>query len=179
MRRSLWFVGLAAAAIASCGEESPPEPQAVMFFSLTAAPNGTCIVNEPFELPEDSGAREAALNGLGPGEADRLVNGEARVECTVAARDDGRFDLAFRLQSGVIANFQGSGIVDSNGGEVSVSFSHSAGSVIQSDCSATVGTILDGAIHIPEILCDDMIDRRQEGTHCSARGALIFENCVK
>lgn len=179
MQRSPWIVGLVAAGWMSCSEASAPEPQAVMFFSLSAAPEGQCILNETFELPLQSNARQAATLGLSPDEADRLVNGEARVECTVSPLEGGSYDVSFRLASGVIANFQGSGLLSAGGGEMNINFSHSAGGVAQSNCTASVKKILDGAIHIDRLVCDDMLDRKSQNIHCSGSGAFILENCSK
>lgn len=178
MQRKQWVVGIMAVVGAACGDEAPPKAQAVMFFGLSGGSDGQCIVNEQFELPTGGNAREGAIRGFAPKDSPRVVNGEARVECTVAAEESGSFEVVFRLSSGVVGNFQGRGSLTAEGGEMAVSFAHSAGVVDQDDCTATVGTVLDGAIHISNLFCPSMGNSRSENINCNGDGAIILENCA-
>lgn len=178
VKTKLGFVGLLAVCAAACGEESAPPPQSVMFFSLSGGASGQCIVSQQFELPLESNAREGAVRGFSPEESPRLVDGEGRVECTVAPLDTGDFEVVFRLSSGVVGNFQGRGTLGTDGGTLNVTFAHSSGVVAQSDCTATVGALLDGAVHISNLLCPDMTDSRSSNIHCNGTGAIILENCI-
>jgi hypothetical protein len=161
----------------ACGGDEPDPQQGVFWLALAPGQGASCSSNQTFTLPPT--ARDTITSSSGVG--DRLVDkGDDAVQCTVApAKAAGSFDVRIYLSSGEIGNFSATGAVTAAGGELDVSFTTSAFSLAQNNCTVTVTKVLAGAVWIKGLSCPALKDESSPAIACAGTGGLIFENCSR
>lgn len=160
-----------------CGDEDPPPQQAVFWLGLSAPVGATCASADTFQYPATAQQTIASTTGNG----ERIVDGDDLVSCQVspAASGGGAFDVNFDFATDVITSFSASGRLDAAGGEIDINLVTPGFALEQDSCTATVKTILPGAVWIQSLNCPDLVDPRSPGIRCTGVGGLIFENCSR
>ena len=184
MSHRLIFSGLllAATGAMACGDDEVAPQQAVFWLGLSSTAGAQCSANKTFALPED--ARTTITGSSGQGERIKdgqdLQGSDTVVECSVkeTMKGSGSFNVRVRLSVGEIGNFIATGTLSKGSGTADVSFNTSQFSLEQDDCTATVETVVGGAIWVKELHCANMRDPRTPGISCDGLGGVIFENCT-
>jgi hypothetical protein len=173
---------LAATGAMACGDDEVAPQQAVFWLGLSSTAGSQCSANKTFALPDD--ARTTITGSTGQGERVKdgqdLQGTDTVVECSVTETMKGSnsYDVRLRLSVGEIGNFTARGTLSKPSGTIDVDFTTSQFSLEQDDCTATVETIVGGAIWIKELHCASMRDPRTPSTACDGLGGVIFENCT-
>lgn len=159
-----------------CGDKEPPPPQAVFWLGLSAPVGATCSSASSFQYPPT--AQGTIVSSTGAGE--RIVDGgDNLVGCVVSQAEGDAFDVSLDFASDVVTSFSASGRLDSSGGEIDINLVTPGFGLEQDSCTATVQTILPGAVWIQSLSCPNLLDPRSPGIRCSGTGGLIFENCSR
>lgn len=177
MRHRFIVSSVLAAAVSGigCGDDEPARRQAVFWLGLSTTQGANCSSAESFELPAN--ARVTATSMTGEGE--RLVDrGTDAVECTVRPSENGAYQVQMSIATaGEVAFFSASGVVSETSSDLDVSFQTPSFVLEQDGCTATVDTVIPGAIWLRDFRCPMLVDERTLGVTCAGTGALIFENC--
>jgi hypothetical protein len=161
----------------ACGDDEVPPTQAVFWLALSPGQGASCSSSQTYAVPATARATITSSTGVG----DRVVDsGADLVQCRVLpSATAGSFNVSLRLSSGEIGNFIASGVLPATGsGQLDVSFTSTAFSLEQDNCTATIETLnADGAVWVSNLSCSDLRDDNSPSIACNGTGGVIFENC--
>jgi hypothetical protein len=150
--------------------EPRPPAQAVLWLELGPALNA-CSLSEPVEIP--LGARQTATSNSAEGP--RVVDGSDgyEISCSVRALSSELFEVELALRQGALAFAAGGVLTLTEAAILEVSFMDAR----QLDCTATVATVLPGAVWLSSVYCGALHQSDRPGYVCAGDLGLIFENC--
>lgn len=171
---------LAGASGVSCGDDEPARRQAAFYLGLSTNQSANCSSADTFELPEGGRVTTTSMTG----EGERIVDrGATAVTCTVRAAADapGSYQLALSIQTQdtEIGYFSVNGVVSDTATDLDVRLQTTTFQLEQEGCTATIDTVIPGAVWLRDLRCPQLVDERTTGVACSGNGALIFENCSR